>query len=336
MIIPMIPIIFPFLADSGWDKPFKANIKNITDDFNKKIKATRGKKKKAELEAAKKKALAEERVDIRWQYTKPQRVGLSEIEDASFAIAETGRAFASTLSQFRFYKNISRQNYVYDTWGKIPLAERAKYRQMPTTEMGKTLGKKRYGELAGKYVPEEVYKNLVATRKYLDMESAGFYKNYRKLNSLWKVSKTAWNPTVHVNNVMSNFVLHDLVDAELKYLPKAWNALRTHGKRNKAGKIQRSELVEAATKHGVFDAGFVQTELKNIQMGGSKFPYKFDENIDPFNNAVNGDPISAYGGILGFNSLLQENVANEIIKSFFEIVVAPKFSSKALEILRKR
>ena len=289
----------------GWEilESSKANIKNITDDFNKKIKATRGKKKKAELEAAKKKALAEERVDIRWQYTKPQRVGLSEIEDASFAIAETGRAFASTLSQFRFYKNISRQNYVYDTWGKIPLAERAKYRQMPTTEMGKTLGKKRYGELAGKYVPEEVYKNLVATRKYLDMESAGFYKNYRKLNSLWKVSKTAWNPTVHVNNVMSNFVLHDLVDAELKYLPKAWNALRTHGKRNKAGKIQRSELVEAATKHGVFDAGFVQTELKNIQMGGSKFPYKFDENIDPFNNAVNASK-NIYDDVLNKNILM--------------------------------
>ena len=58
--------------------------------------------------------------------------------------------------------------------------------------------------------------------------------------------------------------------------------------------------------------------------------------LEAFNNAVNGDPISAYGGILGFNSLLQENVANEIIKSFFEIVVAPKFSSKALGILRKR
>ena len=60
--------------------------------FNKKIKDTRGKKKKAELTAAKKKALEEMRIDIRWQYTKPQRVGLSEIEDAAFAIAETGRA----------------------------------------------------------------------------------------------------------------------------------------------------------------------------------------------------------------------------------------------------
>ena len=58
--------------------------------------------------------------------------------------------------------------------------------------------------------------------------------------------------------------------------------------------------------------------------------------IDAFTNAVNGDPVSAYGGILGFNSLLEENVANEIVKSFFEIVVAPKFSRKTLEILQKK
>jgi len=273
----------------GWEilESSKANLKTIADDFNKKIKATRGKKKKAELTVKKNQALKDERVDMRWQYTKPQRVGLSEIEDAAFAIAETGRAFANTLSQYRFYKNISRQNYTYDTWGKIPLAERAKVRQMPTTEIADTAGRKRYGALAGKYVPEEVYKNLVAANRYMQHESGVFYKGYRWLNSYWKVSKTAWNPTVHVNNIMSNFVLHDLVDAQFKYLPKAWKALTTHGKISKAtGKVQRSELVEAATKHGVFDAGFVQTELKNIQ-AGIKFPYTFDESIDAFNNSVN-------------------------------------------------
>jgi hypothetical protein len=31
-------------------------------------------------------------INIRWDYTKPQRVGLGEIEDAAYAIAETGRA----------------------------------------------------------------------------------------------------------------------------------------------------------------------------------------------------------------------------------------------------
>ena len=225
-------------------------------------------------------------VEIRWQFTKPQRVGLSEIEDASFAIAETGRAFSSTLSQYRFYKNISKTDYVYNSLGQVPMQLRDKYKMMPTTEISKASGKKRFGALAGKYVPEEIYKSLVATNRYYQKEGSGFFKNYKKLNSLWKVSKTAWNPTVHVNNVMSNFMLHDLIDAELKYLPKAWTALTTHGKKNKAGKIQRSELVEAATKYGVFDADYVSNELKNIQSTAS-FPYKFNDNLSEWENSVN-------------------------------------------------
>jgi hypothetical protein len=80
---------------------------------------------------------------------------------------------------------------------------------MPVTVISKTDGKQRYGALSGKYVPEEVYKNLVAANRYVKAEGNSFYSGYRKLNSVWKVSKTAWNPTVHVNNVMSNVISSD-------------------------------------------------------------------------------------------------------------------------------
>ena len=46
---------------------------------------------------------------------------------------------------------------------------------MPTTVISKTDGKQRYGALSGKYVPEEIYKNLVAANKYTTAE-VGFYK----------------------------------------------------------------------------------------------------------------------------------------------------------------
>ena len=87
---------------------------------------------------------------------------------------------------------------------------------MPDTVISKTDGKQRYGALVGKYVPEEIYKNLVAANRYAKAEGNTFYSGYRKANSVWKVSKTAWNPTVHVNNIMSNIMLHDLIDAEFK------------------------------------------------------------------------------------------------------------------------
>ena len=60
---------------------------------------------------------------------------------------------------------------------------------------------------------------------------------------------------------MSNFVLHDLVDADFKFLLPAYRALTKHNKADKFGKIQRSQLVEAATKHGVFDADLITTDL---------------------------------------------------------------------------
>ena len=250
------------------------------------IKGHRGWELLPSTETGFKKLKKNDPVNIRWEYTKPQRVGLSEIEDAAYAIAETGRAGSTTLSQYRLFDNISKQGYTYDNLSKIPRDLRSKYRQMPTTALSKTGGKLRYGNLAGKYVPEEVYKNLLATHNYY--QKSAFLKNYRTLNSYWKVSKTAWNPTVHVNNIMSNVILHDLVDAEFRHLLPAWKALRTHNTVNKAGKMQRSELVETATKYGVFDADLISTELKNIQaVSGAKFPYKMTEGVDEFNNAVN-------------------------------------------------
>jgi len=271
----------------GWEilESSKVEMQLITDKYNNKIRLTKNKNKKLKLISDKKKELSEMKINIRWEYTKPQRVGLSEIEDAAFAIAETGRAGASSLSQYKFYDSISKQDYTYDSFAKVPRDLKKVYKQIPTTAISKTGNKLRYGNLAGKYVPEEVYKNLLATSAYYRKESSGFFKTYKSLNSYWKVSKTAWNPTVHVNNVMSNVILHDLVDADFKYLLPAYKALTTHNKANKAGKIQRSQLVEAATKHGVFDADLITTELKNIQ-ASAKFPYAMDDSVDPFTNSV--------------------------------------------------
>ena len=114
------------------------------------------------------------------EFTKPQRVGLGEIEDAAFAIAETGRGFAQTISQYRFYQNIAKQDYVYDGLRQIPVSQRNNYRKMPVTVISKTDGKQRYGALSGKYVPEEVYKNLVAANRYMKAEGNSFYSGYRK------------------------------------------------------------------------------------------------------------------------------------------------------------
>ena len=63
----------------------------------------------------------------------------------------------------------------------------------------------------------------------------------------------------------------------------------------------------------------------------------FHENQDQaFNNAIAGDPVSAFGGIVGFNSEVEEDTAMLIQKNFFEVIVAPSYSKKSLKILKQK
>lgn len=54
---------------------------------------------------------------------------------------------------------------------------------------------------------------------------------------------------------------------------------------------------------------------------------------DAFDKAFSADPVSAFGGILAVNRLIDEKLAAEIVKTFWEVIIAPDFTAKALEIL---
>ena len=51
-------------------------------------------------------------------------------------------------------------------------------------------------------------------------------------------------------------------------------------------------------------------------------------------DALAGDPVSAFGGILISNTEIDKATAEEIHKLFCEVVIAPSFSEEALEILK--
>jgi phosphoribosylaminoimidazolecarboxamide formyltransferase/IMP cyclohydrolase len=58
--------------------------------------------------------------------------------------------------------------------------------------------------------------------------------------------------------------------------------------------------------------------------------------LDAWNDALAGDPVSAYGGILITNTKVDTKTAEEIDKLFFEVIIAPAFDDNALEILKKK
>ena len=61
------------------------------------------------------------------------------------------------------------------------------------------------------------------------------------------------------------------------------------------------------------------------------------ENInDAFINAYEGDPKSAFGGVIAFNRTCTADLAETITGKFFEIVLAPDFEEGAIEVFKKK
>ncbi len=61
-----------------------------------------------------------------------------------------------------------------------------------------------------------------------------------------------------------------------------------------------------------------------------------DTLVDAYKKAHSGDPISAFGGIIGCNRRMDASTAKEISQLFYEAIIAPGYTSEALEILRQK
>ena len=53
-------------------------------------------------------------------------------------------------------------------------------------------------------------------------------------------------------------------------------------------------------------------------------------------DALAGDPVSAFGGVLAANRTIDRETAEEINKIFFEIIIAPAYDDDALEVLKTK
>ncbi len=61
-----------------------------------------------------------------------------------------------------------------------------------------------------------------------------------------------------------------------------------------------------------------------------------DDIYTAYKKAHDSDPVSVFGGIVALNREVDARTAEELSKTFLEIVIAPEFTSEALEILKKK
>jgi hypothetical protein len=192
------------------------------------------------------------RVKIRRDFTKDERVQMQEIEDASYAIAETGRLFANDLSTARFFDELSQNpNFVLskDKYKSLDIGDQKNFVLVPDVKV-KGTDKPQYGQLNGMYVNKDVFSDLKHIYGY---SKADWGRNLDGLQNLWKKTKTAWNFGTHVGNTASNVMLIDFADADLKYVGKAWKEMMN----------KNSAIHKQAKLDGIFDADFISREFRN-------------------------------------------------------------------------
>ena len=82
---------------------------------------------------------------------------------------------------------------------------------------------------------------------------------------------------------------------------------------------------------------FIDVPASCIIKHGNPCGVAIGNNIyDAYFKALNCDPISAFGGIIGLNQVVNLDIAKHVKGIFFEVVVAPGFSEEALEILKTK
>ncbi len=60
------------------------------------------------------------------------------------------------------------------------------------------------------------------------------------------------------------------------------------------------------------------------------------DQTEAYRNALAGDPMSAFGGIVGFNNVVTAETATAMKGVLYDVIVAPGYEPEALEILQKR
>ena len=83
-------------------------------------------------------------------------------------------------------------------------------------------------------------------------------------------------------------------------------------------------------------ADFTETSLAIIKHNNACGMASRNTLLEAWKDALAGDPISAFGGVIIANKPIDKEVAEEINKLFFEIIIAPAYDDEALEVLKQK
>lgn len=206
-------------------------------------------------------------------FTLDERTRMGEIQEVRYSTAKTMLQMTRDVETARLLDWVARkeakvmEDQIPDEHTVAPAKESmlrsylpTEWVQVPDAAIPGTGGLRRYGNLAGRFVPGPVWNDI---RQIAGMTDQGdMAKAYADILRMWKISKTALSPTTHMNNVMSNFIFADLHDVQAKHILKAIKTWATH-KKDKAA----ADLIAEYQDNGGDGGKFNDAERREDVMG---------------------------------------------------------------------
>lgn len=211
---------------------------------------------------------------ILWRdFTKDERTRMGEIDEARYAIGKTLHRMIHDIEVGRYLEwlSVHHAKKPGETIAGtiVEASERFKdafkpdeWVQVPDTSIPGTSVKK-YGALAGRYLPGPIWNDL---RQVVNGRWQPLGQTYQQILSMWKTSKTALSPAVHMNNVMSNMVMADWHDVSAAHVAKSLRIIL--GASERAGRGALGRAGNAAARAGMADAEAAREILSRYQISG--------------------------------------------------------------------
>ncbi len=248
-------------------------------------------------------------------FTKQEREAMGEIDEVRFAIMKTLHGMIHDVETGKYLEWLDKNYAVSDpaqVTGEIVNASERLARVYKPDEWVEVPSRKVpgtrvpvFGALAGKYIPGAIWNDL---RQSVGSRPEGAAKVYGEILRVWKMSKTALSPTVHMNNVMSNFVMADWHDVSSGHLLKALRIMlaaqesRNPGKRaaqqNDMNHLAAQEIMNRFADSGGDLGAWATAELQREQLAPLLEALEDELHLNGEGDAVKAGVFSALGHLV--------------------------------------
>jgi hypothetical protein len=175
---------------------------------------------------------------IRRQWTKEEKLGMGEIEDAAYAMQKTGLMMGHERGLGEFFKELSESPQIIVGKGRGGF-------EVPDNGQ--------WGALGGKNINLRTWEELKRLREYNPATTAGakawnaFSKYYKITNGVWKGFKTIAAPPVHFGNFVSSGHMFDMFDGNWADVGRAARDM-----------YQQNDMYNQMLEDGIFGGSFVR------------------------------------------------------------------------------